>query len=302
MRLPSFRTDLARSCPSSLLPALACLLCGCAAARPAAPLPAAPSTLPAAPVTDIAPHAAPAVRTADPAAVRAVLERFSRRAPAGEVAFYWGDLTSGGRVAVRPEKIFRSASLIKLPVAAAVLARWEQDPGGRTPEREQLLWKMIAESNNVAVDLLAEYAGGLEAINRFCREQGWNETEMNYYFRDWRTRRKHNLTSARDVAAMLRAIDRRELVSPAASEHLWRLLLDQSMRQRIPAGIPRDAGAEVGNKTGTLVSALHDAAIVRSPQAHYLLVILTANPRSEPAGDAYCREVSSAVWEAVNGR
>ena len=161
---------------------------------------------------------------------------------------------------------------------------------------------MIALSDNVAVDTLAEHAGGLRAINRFCRAHGWRETSMNYYFRDWRTRRAQNTTSARDVAAMLREIDREQLVSPAVSEALWQLLKDQTMRQRIPAGIPATAHAEVGNKTGTLLAALHDAAIVHAPQAHYLLCILTADPTSEPAGDAYCRRVSREVWETLTRR
>jgi beta-lactamase class A len=233
------------------------------------------------------------------AAVRRRLAALAARVPGSAVAIQWEDLERGASVAIHPAQVFRSASLIKIPVAAATLALWERHPELRTAERERWLWKMIAESSNVTVDLLAQHLGGLPAVNRFCREQGWRDTEMNYYFRDWRTRRRQNLTSARDVAAMLRAIDRRALVSPAASETLWSLLKDQTMRQRIPAGLPLDARAEVGNKTGTLLSVVHDAAIIRAPGAHYLLCILIDHPRSEAAGDAYCRQVSRAVWEAM---
>ncbi len=231
--------------------------------------------------------------------MRALLKREARRVPGRLAAFWWEDLETGETATVRPDLVFKSASLIKIPVAAAVLERWERQPELRTPEREQALWQMICESDNVVVDDLAGHAGGLAAVNSFSRSQGWRDTSMNYYFRNWRTRSRHNYTSPRDCAAMLRAIDRRCLVSEAASEKLWELLKDQQVRQRIPSGIPEDAGAEVGSKTGTLLSVLHDVAIVRAANARYLLCILTAGPRSEPAGDAYCRRLSRAVWDLV---
>jgi hypothetical protein len=47
-------------------------------------------------------------------------------------------------------------------------------------------------------------------------------------------------------------------------------------------------------------TVLHDVAIVHAPGARYLLCILTANQRSDAAGNAFCRRVSRIVWEAVN--
>jgi beta-lactamase class A len=219
--------------------------------------------------------------------------------PGSAAAIYWEDLDTGDSVAIGADRVFKAASLIKLPVAVAILDLWEREPAKRTPERQSLLWRMIAESNNEALDALAEHLGGLSAVNRFCREHGWRDTAMNAYYRDFRHPPGANLTSARDMATILRGVDRRQLISPAASDSLWRLLCDQTRRQRIPAGIPADAGAQVGNKTGTMKTVLHDVAIVRSPGAHYLLCILTANQRSDAAGNAFCRSVSQLVWEAV---
>jgi beta-lactamase class A len=235
------------------------------------------------------------------AALQRRLEAAARHVPGRAAAIWWEDLDHGESVRIHAGTVFKAASLIKLPVAAATLALWERFPERRTPALERQLWKMVAESNNVAVDILAEHVGGLGAVNRFCREHGWRDTRMAYYFRQWRTRRAPTTTSARDMATLLRAVDRRELVSAAASEELWHLLTDQTMRHRIPAGIPAAAGATVGNKTGTLLAALHDVAIVHAPDTRYLLCILTANPRSEPAGDRYCRDVSRLVWETQRG-
>ena len=66
------------------------------------------------------------------------------------------------------------------------------------------------------MDRLAEHVGGLAAVNRFCREQGWRDTAMNYYFRDWRTRRRQNLTSARDRMELFLALRARDLLDTNA--------------------------------------------------------------------------------------
>lgn len=268
---------------------------------------ASPSPAAATPVL-VAPEravAALAPRSRDPRVTEALrdrLEQLARQVPGSSASIYWEDLDSGASVDVHADRPFKSASLIKLPVAIAVLDQWQREPRRRTPEREHALWQLIAESNNQAFDLLADELGGPSAVTAFCQAHGWADTEMNAYFREGNHPSGMNRTSARDQAAMLRAIDRRQLVSPQASEELWRLMLDQTHRQRIPAGIPGDAGVQVGNKTGTIHTVLHDVAIVRAPDAHYLLCILTANQHSDPAGDAYCRRISRTVWETLHGR
>jgi hypothetical protein len=57
----------------------------------------------------------------------------------------------------------------------------------------------------------------------------------------------------------------------------------------------------VGNKTGTLSNALHDAAIVRTPRTHYSVCILLSGPRSESRGNRFCRDISRLVFETLHG-
>lgn len=250
------------------------------------------------------PQPAPAAPGASAEQIRrleAQLRQQIRKAPAQLVAVYLYDVPSKRTLKINADRTFKAASLMKIPVAAAVLTKWEKQPSLRTPTLEKALWRMIAESNNRDTDTLIDHVGGLPAVNAFSRAHGWNDTEVNFKLLQWRTRRKHNFTSPRDQMAMLRAIDERKLVSAPASEALWGMLKDQTMRQRIPAGIPAHPGLEVGSKTGTLISVLHDVGIVRSPKAHYILCILTAAPRSEKGGDVFCREISRTVWNGIAG-
>jgi beta-lactamase class A len=264
---------------------------GCRPPRPA-PVPAAP------PATPIAARP-PDLRPARFEALKRSLKALAGRAPGRGVAFWVEDRLIGRRWAHNPDRVMRSASLIKIPVAALALKRWREKPFRRTPALEKRVWRMIAESHNVSTDVVVDHLGGLGPVNRFCVLQGWTHTRMNHKMMAWRTRKAHNLTTARDVASMLRGIDAGELVDREVSSELWELLKDQKIVDRIPAGLPKGAPVDVGSKTGTMLSVVHDAAIVRGPGVRYLLVIMIDGPRSEAGADAYCRRVSAAVYQAL---
>jgi beta-lactamase class A len=223
----------------------------------------------------------------------------AKQAPGGTVAFWVEDRLHGRRWALNPDRVFNSASLIKIPIAALALRTWERRPERRTPGLAKRLWRVIAESHNVSTDVVVTSLGGLGPVNRFCREHGWLHTRMNHLMMKWRRQGTPNLTTARDVAAMLRAIDSDHLEDRRVSEQMWSLLRDQRIVDRIPAGLPKNAGLQVGNKTGTMLSVVHDAAIVRGKRLRYLLVIMIDRPTDEAPADAYCRKVSRRVYEAL---
>ena len=267
------------------------LLAGCAPSPPV-PVAAAPPPAPvAAPRPDRGLARFEALKTS--------LKALGGRAPGRGVAFWVEDRLTGRRWAYNADRVMRSASLIKIPVAAVALKQWRDKPGRRTPALEKRVWRMIAESHNVSTDVIVDHVGGLGPVNRFCAFQGWAHTRMNHKMMAWRTRKAHNLTTARDVASMLRSVDSGTLVNRRVSSELWELLTDQEIVDRIPAGIPKGAPVEVGSKTGTMLSVIHDAAIVRGEGVRYLLVIMIDGPGSEPKADAYCRRVSAAVYRAL---
>ena len=230
------------------------------------------------------------------------LKALARKVPGRAVAFWVEDRLHNRRFTYHGDRVFRSASLIKIPVAALAYEQWKRRPERKTPAIAHRVWRIIAESHNISTDVVVDHVGGLAQVNAFCRRQGWTQTRMSHKMMAWRTRKAHNVTTARDIAAMLRAIDDRTLVSAAASEALWKTLRDQQIVDRIPAGLPRTPGLQVGNKTGTMLAVVHDAAIVRGAGTWYLLVILIERPFREDPADAYCRRVSRLVYDALRPR
>jgi beta-lactamase class A len=75
------------------------------------------------------------------------------------------------------------------------------------------------------------------------------------------------------MARLMEAIATGRGVSRAASEEMTRMLGEQSVRGRIPAGLP--PAVPVANKTGTWENAGHDVAIVYAPFGTYILSVLS---------------------------
>ena len=127
----------------------------------------------------------------------------------------------------------------------------------------RLVELMMVFSDNTASVLLRD-ALGRPAIDQTIRSLGLRTTSVS----------SPDLpTTATDMAILAEAIATGRGVSRAASQDMTQMLRKQSVRGRVPAGLP--ASVPVANKTGTWENAGHDVAIVYAPFGTYLLVVLS---------------------------
>lgn len=229
------------------------------------------------------------------------LRAMAAEAPARSAAIYVKDLISGNTAGANPNREFLAASLIKLPVMGATYAEWEAHPEKKTRNARTWMEWMITVSDNASTDRLISVAGGPEVVLDFCEERGWPNFRVSHGIYAHRRRRDPNICTAREVTEFLAALDRRELVSPAADEEMWEVMCRSKKLLRIPAGVPKLPGVKVGNKSGTLSNVLHDAAIVHTPTARYALCVLLSGHRGEYRGNRFCRDVSRLVFETLHG-
>lgn len=102
----------------------------------------------------------------------------------------------------------------------------------------------------------------------------------------------HDLpTTARDMATLMKAVAAGAGVGEDSRREMLALLLQESYRAGIPAGVP--AGTAVAHKTGNVANASHDVALVWGPGGPYVIAVLS--DRSWEA--APIAAVSSAVWD-----
>ncbi len=245
---------------------------------------------------------------------QAQAERIATQLP-GTLGVYARTL-SGAQplVAVRAFERFPTASVIKVLVMATAYAMEEQNPGtlateivthrsdliggsdfmvnARDGERFtvlQLIVPMIQLSDNTAANALIAHFG-TDLINSMGRAAGMLQTTLGRKFMDFAAIEHHsdNLSTPFDMAQLLYQIEEasREgvatIVTPEHARAMIRIMLGQTDRSGIPAGIPN---VPVANKTGAISFVRNDVAIVEPfGDVPFILSIFTKDLQSEAAG------------------
>jgi beta-lactamase class A len=141
----------------------------------------------------------------------------------------------------------------------------EQPDGARLSVRE-LLVPMITVSDNTASNYLISFFG-MQRINAIGARLGMTRTRLARHFLDFgNIAHNDNVTTPHDMSRLLFAIAhgaREGMATICSPEHcrtMIRILLRQTDRDKIPAGLP--TGVAVANKTGELDGSRNDIAIV----------------------------------------
>jgi beta-lactamase class A len=259
--------------------------------------------------------------------------------PGAVVGVAFSDLGGGGELFVNADESFHAASTMKVPVMIEAFrlidaGRLRLDQGillvnqfgsiidgssysldaaddsdsslyarvgERVPVRE-LVDRMITRSSNLATNAVIAIVGARNA-NATAHRLGARRMNVLRGVEDTKAYEagRNNTTTARDLAALLGALERGEAAAPASTDSMRSILLRQEFNDRIPAGLP--PGTRVAHKTGEITAVAHDAAIVYLPgRSPYVLVVLTRGLRDAKASAALAADLSRFVYEHVTGR
>ena len=234
------------------------------------------------------------------------IEAIARIVP-GEVGVYCRTLAPNGRVfAFNERMIFPTASTIKALIMVTAFVAQERHPGtmqrvivthtsdviggsdfmsqqpdGARLTVHQLLVPMITVSDNTAANYLMSFFG-MKAINAVGARLGMHHTRLARHFLDFAAIIDHNdnVSTPLDMARLLFAIEHgaregeRTIVSPAHCRAMIDIMLQQTDRDKIPAGLP--PGIQVANKTGEIDGTRNDIAIVEPfGESPYILTIFS---------------------------
>lgn len=171
----------------------------------------------------------------------------------------------------------------------------------------ELIVPMIQVSDNTAANMLMTHFG-FDAINATARHAGMKHTALRRHFLDTAAVLKHhdNRTTPQDMAQLLFQMERgaREAIKTCASPESCRAMIDimlgQTDRDKIPAGVPH--GVAVANKTGELTGTRADVAIVdpfgNSP---YVIAVYTMKLNDWSGGAYGIANISRLVYHQVAG-
>ena len=220
----------------------------------------------------------------------------------GEWSVYIKNLNTGDHFTINDKQIY-PASMIKL---FALGASYEQIEQGLITENEYYtyLYGMTVMSNNNSFNQMI-WTIGRDYLTKWCHDKGYTRTYQYHGLSPsdnaagLETSNKPNETCASDVGHMLEDIYNGKCVSKSASEKMLELLKQQHWVSKIPSGLP--PMTPFANKTGDTTDYSHDAAIVYTDAADYIIVIMSENPGVASKQDHRFIELSRMTYEYFNG-
>ena len=248
----------------------------------------------------------------------------------GEVGFYFLHLDKGIDFGINENKIFPSASLIKIPIMVQIFNRVENDnlnldsllfydsslinykykgddSIARFKENEtisinKLLTHMITFSDNHASLWLQIIAGGGTKINEILEKYNFTKTKVNsrtlnredqYLQYGW------GQTTPKEMSKLMIEIKNGNIVSKKSSDemyrHLTRIYWDDEALSQIPNHI------QVASKQGAVNKSRSEVVLVNSPSGDYVFCIITNNQSDESwsfenEGFVLIRKISRLLW------
>ncbi|MBE6713338.1 MAG: serine hydrolase [Ruminococcaceae bacterium] len=235
-----------------------------------------------------------------------------------------------------------AASTIKIPIMALLLKDFEKgrlDPEQRGKLNEENRVRgsgvlkvlshsfelslydyailMMVVSDNSATNHIID-ALGIDRVNRFCKENGWNDTHLSSKLFCEKPllpdgTKDFDYSSAADLGNMMETILREEMVSKEASRTMLQIMATQQVgkfdlslpvKKHTDPSLPLPPIPEgyvyVANKGGTILNKLlHDAAIILLPNGRRAVItLMTATPDNKKTLEIFKR-LSRTLYESL---
>jgi beta-lactamase class A len=245
----------------------------------------------------------------------------------GNVGVYVRHLKTGKTVAINADTIFPTASMIKIPISIGMFSKIEMGEidyhsvltykdsllyggedilgsfkNGEKIALSKVLMLMITTSDNTASLWCQSLAGTGTVINNILAENGLTNTRVNSRTPGReadRTRFGWGQTTPREMAELLVKIREGKIISPRASERIYRNLIriywDSEALSQIPPTI------QAASKQGAVDRSRSEVVLVNAPHGDYVFCVITKNQKDEswtPQNEGYIllRKVSALLW------
>jgi beta-lactamase class A len=246
----------------------------------------------------------------------------------GEYGIYVRHLKSGRTVEINADSLFPTASMIKVPIMTGIFDKVEKgelkydsllvfrdsliypgedivgtlkDSGRITLSKVVML--MITTSDNTGSLWCQMMAGTGTRINEIMQENGFSATRVNSRTPGREAMRSQygwGITSPREMAELVVRIREGKMISPWASERMYRNLAriywDGEALSEIPPYV------HAASKQGAVDRSRSEVVLVNAPGGDYVFCVITKNQQDESwvnenEGYVLLRNVSRTLWQ-----
>ena len=245
----------------------------------------------------------------------------------GDVGIYVRDLRTGDELAIDADTPFPTASMIKVPILGALLARVDRGEldyhqkltytkdrlyagedllgafaDGQAVELSKVAMLMITTSDNTASLWCQELAGTGTAVNAWLEAQGLQQTRVNSRTQgreDAQKRFGWGVTTPREMCELLVRARDGALGSRAMCEEVQRCLARIYWDAEALSALP--PWVATMSKQGAVNRSRSEVVLVHAPAGDYVFCVITQNQQDQSwgadnEGFVLLRAVSARLW------
>lgn len=246
---------------------------------------------------------------------------------AGDIGIYVKNLKTQEEVLIQADTVFPTASIVKVPILVGIFNKIER---GELNLDQKFIYRssqqysgsgvmqffkdstetdlatmvalMITYSDNVASIWNQQLAGGGITINLLMDQLGLPNTKVNS-----RTEGRNEIwekygwgqTTPKEMATLIELLYKGKVVSPKASENMYRHLGNIFYNDRSLSQIP--ANIKTASKTGSVDEARGEVVLVNAPSGDYVFCVLTNNIKDQSwtknnEAEDLTRKISHLLW------
>lgn len=222
---------------------------------------------------------------------------------------------------INENKIYKSASIIKIPIMIEVLRQIEI---GKYSLNEKIIIKnkdkidfsiinelnvlrysildlitlMIIISDNTATNVLINLVG-YDSVNNLIEKIGLENTKLNRKMMDFEAMKegRENTTTVIDMANILEEIYNNEILNKEYSKLALNIMKSQMHRDYIPRYL--EDSIIIANKTGELNGLNHDIGIVYTGNIDYLIGVFTENGANNLENKRLIGNISKVIYDYI---
>jgi beta-lactamase class A len=228
------------------------------------------------------------------------------------------DLDTGAYLDIAGDRVFATASMIKIPV---LVAFFQDVDAGKIRLDEELVMRqdlvateagsmqylpvgtkftaletateMIRISDNTATNMLIDRLGGIEALNERFKTWGLDYTEINDWLPDLAGT---NVSTPRDFVKLMALLNQGGLLSVRSRDRCLSILRTPITDTLLPRGLGE--GATIAHKTGDIGSLVGDVGLIDMPNGkRYLAAVMVERPHNDGRAQELIRQISHLTYK-----
>lgn len=247
----------------------------------------------------------------------------AKQYPKLEIGVFVWEYSTGSGFEINSDKVFPSASIIKVPIAFELIRLVDKTSKSLNPinltdkrvfsEQYRTLGSgglqytkadtpyslgylaniMIADSDNSATNMILYEIGGIAGFNRAMRNLGLKVTSMGEWLPDLSGKNK---ITPREISKILYNIDNPNYINPKYKNILKEYLGNTKNIHLIKEKLPQDV--MVLHKTGDIGTMLGDVGIVYAQNGRkYIVTILAKRPNNYYGARNFIQDASLLIYD-----